>query len=72
MTDITNKHEAEILNILKNVTSEQKAQDPQYGLYLVWDYLEENNISTHKLAEFMEKKGDFLVHKALLAEIVNL
>lgn len=66
------EHSIEILKIMRSVTSEQKQQDPQYGLYLVWDYLESNNVPTHEIQSYLESQGDYLEVKALLAEICNL
>lgn len=72
MSDFTKEHEKAVMEILTSVTDEQKKQDAQWGLFAVWDYLEEQNIPTHKVAEYIQREGDLLVNKALLMEICGL
>lgn len=72
MADFTKEHEKAVMEILNSVTDEDKKKDPQWGLFLVWDYLEEEGISTHRVAEYIQQEGDFLINKALLMEICGL
>lgn len=69
---ITDAHMERINEILRNVSDEDKTKDPQHGLYVVWDYLEEEGISQHELSQYISENGEFLINRALLAEIVGL
>lgn len=72
MAVLTPEIERELLTILNSPTEAQLKQDPDYGLFLVWDFLEEKQISPHKITELISTKGEFLQHKAMLAKLVNL
>lgn len=54
------------------VLDDPNETDPQAGLFKVWEYLESEGYPTHQVCEYMNKNGELLTNRALLAKMVDL
>jgi len=54
------------------VLDDPNETDPEAGLFQVWDYLEEQGYATHFIQAYIDKNGEFLTNRALLAKMVDL
>ena len=59
----------EVQELLKNDTA---PASPDSGLFILWDYLEDQGYQDHQIQEYITQKGDWLLTRTMLMELTGI
>jgi hypothetical protein len=72
MIELTEYEQRIVNELLSEVIDDPFYDNPEQGLFQIWDFLEQCDYSTHDVCSFVETNGQQLIGRALLSKMVDI